>query len=115
MDSFKLLKPDLGIRDVLGVPRREAFSFVHRKCPKCGKRGYGSRPKGKYETYVLPVMLRRPLRCQGCRSRFYSFDLAPTTLKQAALVLGIVAVAAYCFWTLITGFLGLNIKLDFFK
>jgi hypothetical protein len=115
VDSVKLFHPTAATRDPLTAPVRDSAS-IHRKCPKCsGTRGCVSHPRDKYEIYILPLLLQRPLRCKSCHFRYYGFDLRWTTIKQAVLELGAAAVVAYGFWGLIVGLISLNLKFDFFK
>ena len=48
-----------------------------RICPRC--RSYDvhrSRRRGFVERYLLPLILKRPYRCDGCNSRYYGYALA---------------------------------------
>ena len=48
-----------------------------RICPKC--RSYDvhrSRRRGFLERVLLPLILKRPYRCDGCNSRYYGYALA---------------------------------------
>lgn len=109
------LKPITEKPASLGAPIREVFSSFHRTCPSCGNaRGYSSRPKGKYESFVLPLFFRRPFRCKACHVRFYSFDLSWASVKRVLLALVLMAVLVYGFWDLIAGFIALNIRFDLF-
>jgi len=45
-----------------------------RICPRC--RSYDvhrSRRRGFVERYLLPLILKRPYRCDGCNSRYYGY------------------------------------------
>jgi hypothetical protein len=103
VDDLKTLEPIAGKPDAHNAPLREFLSAVYRKCPRCGAAGSLSHRKGKYETFILPITLRRPLRCKACRRRFYGFDLSWNTIRQAMVVLGAVAVLAYFLWRLVVG------------
>ena len=49
------------------VPHDLAISL-----PRCaGTEAFLSRPKNRFEKYVLPLFLLRPVRCTGCARREY--------------------------------------------
>ncbi|MGH9509610.1 MAG: hypothetical protein ACRD2Q_01045 [Terriglobales bacterium] len=48
-----------------------------RICPQC--RSYDvhrSRRRGFVERVLLPLVLKRPYRCDGCNSRYYGYTFA---------------------------------------
>jgi hypothetical protein len=116
VDTLKLLKPDLASRDTAIVPDRESLAWVHRKCPRChSPRSFPSRPKGKYEAIVLPLMFRQPRRCRVCTCRFYSFDLGRDTFRQMFTLMGLAACLAYLLWQLLSYLFKLNIHFNMFE
>lgn len=56
---------------LLPRPSWRTFS-VEFHCRGCGaKEAYRSRPRGFFETYVLPIFLLQPVRCDRCYLRNY--------------------------------------------
>lgn len=48
-----------------------------RICPRCHSYDvHRSRRRGFVERYLLPLILKRPYRCDGCNSRYYGYALA---------------------------------------
>jgi hypothetical protein len=56
-----------------------------RICPRC--RSYDvhrSRRRGFIERFLLPLVLKRPYRCDGCNSRYYGyFNASPLMPPQS--------------------------------
>lgn len=48
-----------------------------RICPKCRSHDvHRSRRRGFVERVLLPLVLKRPYRCDGCNSRYYGYTFA---------------------------------------
>jgi hypothetical protein len=45
-----------------------------RICPKCHSTSvHRSRRRGFVERFLLPLIFKRPYRCDGCNSRYYAY------------------------------------------
>lgn len=46
--------------------------FEEFRCPGCGaEEAYQSRPRGFFESYLLPILFLQPVRCDHCYLRSY--------------------------------------------
>jgi len=49
-----------------------AWDLTAFRCPTCGSEdGFRSRRRSFADKYVLPFLLLKPVRCEGCSRRFY--------------------------------------------
>ena len=93
MDYHKFLKQPAAHWDGLDAAIREFFPLTPDKCPKCGSAEiHWSRHKGDYESFILPLLFRRPFRCDACALRFFGFTLGWPTVKRMMLVILILVV-----------------------
>jgi hypothetical protein len=93
---FRALLPE---RERLDAVVRRFLPLARGKCPECGgEKIYPSRLKGQYETHVLPLLFRRPFRCNDCGGRHYNFGfqwLSAKRIMQAMVVLGLTALLVF--------------------
>jgi hypothetical protein len=87
---------------------RDIHARKLRQCTKCGSDGLRrSRHRGNYETFILPLLFRRPYRCRACNTRYYSFDAGQTTVKGiilAIVALGMAVLLTFFVWKIIENF-----------
>jgi hypothetical protein len=57
-----------------------------------------SHRKGFWESFVLPLMFRRPFGCRECHHRFYGFSFGRRTRKRTAFVLFTLLVMMSIAW-----------------
>ena len=70
-----------------------------RRCPMCNStRVTSSHRRGFWESFVLPLMFRRPFGCRECHHRFYGFSFGKRTRRRMGLVLLILLLAMSTAW-----------------
>ncbi len=80
-------------------PRHRHYPRTKR-CPHCGSRDIQrSRRRGLLERLFLPVVLRRPFKCERCLHRFYGYSIGPRTIRLALLDLALYVVAGAILWS----------------
>jgi hypothetical protein len=70
-----------------------------RRCPICNRSQVtNSHRIGFAESFVLPLMARRPFRCGECDCRFYGFSFDTGTRRRMSFVLFTLLVMMSIAW-----------------
>jgi len=66
------------LHGVCAVVRNKVTSATKYRCPDCGRKvGFRSKPQNTMERYILPLVLKQPVRCAECFRRDYRSIFTP--------------------------------------